>query len=679
MKNMKAEAKRASQLAHFTFERTTDAIFWIDHEASIRQVNEAACQYLGYSRDELLSLTVHDIDPDYPADTWPNFWQKVKKDKAFTIESRHQTKDGHIVPVEISINYVEFDGKEYICAVARDISSREQAEEEIRSLAKFPGENPNPVLRIAKDGTITYANDASSPLLAAWGCQTGQLLPDNWQNLISQIFESAQSKETEVRCGERIFSVLLSPIADGGYVTVYGRDITDRRRAEEEIRSLAKFPSENPNPVLRIAKDGTIIYANDGSSPLLATWGCQPGQLLPDDWQEFTSEVFSSHRTKEIEITCGDQVFLVLFLPIVDAGYLTVYGRDITDRKRAEDALQNALTEVQQLKNRLQDENLYLQDEIKLEHNFEEIIGRSEKLKQVLREVEQVASTDATVLVLGETGTGKELIARAVHNISDRKSRPLVKINCAALPTNLIESELFGHEKGAFTGALTRKIGRFELADGGTIFLDEIGDLPLELQMKLLRVLQEGDFERLGSVSTRHVDVRIIAATNRDLEQSIKSGGFREDLYYRLNVFPIKIPPLRERKEDIPLLVRRFVIKYCSKIGKNIEGIPSKVMDDLQAYHWPGNVRELENIIERAVIVCHGNQLQLSDSLPKDAATIGAARTPLLEKVEKGHIIEVLELTDWRVSGEKGAAKILGLKPTTLEARMKKLGIKRQR
>ena len=341
--------------------------------------------------------------------------------------------------------------------------------------------------------------------------------------------------------------------------------------------------------------------------------------------------------------------------------------------------LQKALAEVEQLKDRLQEENIYLQEELKVECNFEEIIGSSKTLDSVLKKVKQVTSTDATVLITGETGTGKELIARAVHNISSRAERPLVKVNCAALPSNLIESELFGHERGAFTGAHTRKIGRFELAHGGTIFLDEIGDLPMELQVKLLRVLQEGEFERLGGTQTLKVDVRVIAATNSELEKAIEEGRFREDLYYRLNVFPIKVPPLREHREDIPLLVRHFVQKFGARSAKRIETVPQKVMDDLQAYPWPGNVRELENIIERAVIVSPGSKLQLGDWPPATAKPPGAAADLSLEEVEKNHIIEVLEMTGWRVSGERGAAKILGLKPTTLEARMKKLGIERKR
>lgn len=343
-------------------------------------------------------------------------------------------------------------------------------------------------------------------------------------------------------------------------------------------------------------------------------------------------------------------------------------------------AIKNArlFDEVKRLNERLKAENVYLQEEIKLEHNFEEIISQSETMKRIFLKIEQVASTDATVLVLGETGSGKELIARAVHYLSQRKDHPLVKVNCAALPASLIESELFGHEKGAFTGALTQKIGRFELADCGTIFLDEIGDLPLELQAKLLRILQEGEFERLGNAQTTKVDVRIIAATNRDLEQAIKEGGFREDLYYRLNVFPVRIPPLRDRKEDIPLLVRYFAGKYAAKLGKQIDRIPQKVLNALQNYYWPGNVRELENIMERAVILSPKRTLNIDNSFYKQGrnkAENVAANT--LADIERNHILKTLEACNWRIDSKDGAAEQLGLPPSTLRGRMEKLGIKK--
>ena len=367
------------------------------------------------------------------------------------------------------------------------------------------------------------------------------------------------------------------------------------------------------------------------------------------------------------------------------------------ERKRAEDflreseeELKRALMEVERLKERLEAENVYLRREVSEAYRDREIIGSSEAIDKVLRQVSQVAETDITVLVLGETGTGKELVARAVHGQSVRRERPLVKVNCSALPGELIESELFGHEKGAFTGATGRQVGRFELADGGTIFLDEVGDLPLKLQAKLLRVLQEGEFERLGSGKTIKVDVRVIAATNRDLLQSVQRGRFRVDLYYRLNVYPIGLPPLRERGEDIGLLAEVFLREASRRLGRLFDPISAEVLEALRRYEWPGNIRELQNVIERAAVISTGRVLQLPEewAVPLGAPAFGteadvnrviesATREATLEELERSHILQVLQQTRWRVEGPKGAAMILGLNPSTLRSRMHKLGIRR--
>lgn len=367
--------------------------------------------------------------------------------------------------------------------------------------------------------------------------------------------------------------------------------------------------------------------------------------------------------------------------PIIDDGEIigaVIVFQDVTEIKQAEAKLTNALDEIHQLKERIHAENIYLQEEIKLNNNFEEILGKSSKLKKMFHQVEQVAPTDTTVLLLGETGTGKELFARSIHNLSLRKGRPLVKVNCTALPVNLIESELFGHEKGSFTGAHSRRVGRFELADGGTIFLDEIGELSLDLQIKLLRVLQEGEIERLGGDKTIAVDVRIIAATHRNLQEMVANGDFREDLFYRLNVFPMTLPSLRERRGDIPIIVQAFVNRFAKKMAKQIDTIPQNVMDELSDYSWPGNVRELENIIERAVILTDNNVLRLQDTL-KDNSRLANEDSDLktYADMEKEYICRVLAHTGWRVSGEQGAASILEMHPNTLRSRMSKLGIRR--
>ena len=345
-------------------------------------------------------------------------------------------------------------------------------------------------------------------------------------------------------------------------------------------------------------------------------------------------------------------------------------------------SVENALAfqEIGVLKDQLSKANAYLEEEVRTEHNFGEIIGESAAIRRVLKEAEMVAPTGSTVLIQGESGTGKELIARAVHDLSPRQGRTFVKLNCAAIPTGLLESELFGHEKGAFTGAIMQKSGRFELAHQGTLFLDEVGDIPQELQPKLLRVLQEQEFERLGSTRTIKVDLRLVAATNRDLARMVSDGRFRSDLYYRLNVFPIAVPPLRERREDIARLVRHFTQRFARRMGRRIEAIPGPVMNALVSYPWPGNVRELQNVIERAVILSPGSALQvplgdLQSAVTRSAEPTAAAVT--LAEAEREHILGALRETGWVVAGPKGAAARLGMKRSTLQEKMRKLGISR--
>lgn len=460
------------RLSNFTIERTRTPIVWVDSNARLVRVNNAASQCFGYSPEQFCQLMAQDIAPEIPLDIWPQHWATLKRERSRTFSSQFQKSTGEKFPVEVEENFIRFEGVEYSCSFIKDMT----------------------------------------------------------QHILTQ------------------------------------------------------------------------------------------------------------------------------------------------------NTLTAALNEVEKLKDRLNAENIYLKNEIELLHNFEEIVTNSAIFLKTLRQVEQVAPTGASVLILGETGVGKELVARAIHHLSNRRDRPLIRLNCAALPAALIENELFGHEKGAFSGADSRMPGRFELADGGTIFLDEIGDLPLELQTRLLRVLQEGEFERLGSPRTIKVNVRILAATHVNLKSLIENGRFRSDLYYRLNVFPIHCPPLRERKEDIPLLVEHFVKSFCKKNGKTIDLIPRHVMESLQAYAWPGNIRELENVIERAVIVSQGRKLEIDASLAStdtDSAVTGSRISPL-EETERAHIMRALQSTAWRIGGPKGAAQLLGIKRTTLQARMIKLGIQRE-
>jgi formate hydrogenlyase transcriptional activator len=458
---------------------------------------------------------------------------------------------------------------------------------------------------------------------------------------------------------------------------------------------VTEYPSHLPN----FAR-GTPIPMEGTTGGVAFTTG-QPVFIGKPDFERFHSDY--ARKSFEAGFNSGGSIPLIAHgrkLGVMGVASMreNAFSQDDIDllaqiAKQIALAVENALAyeEISQIKNKLAEEKLYLEEEINTAYDFEKIIGSSPALKRILKQLETVAPTDSTVLIQGETGTGKELFARAIHSLSERRERTLVKLNCAAIPTGLLESELFGHEKGAFTGAIAQRVGRFELANRGTLFLDEVGEIPLELQPKLLRVIQEQEFERLGSTRTINVDVRLIAATNRNLSQMVAERGFRDDLYYRLNVFPITIPPLRERREDIPLLVRFFASKFASRMKKRIETIPAESVAALEQYDWPGNIRELENFIERAVILTRGAELEIPTGemkLPVKAAPPNSPSVPVaaredssestsLESIERDHIIRVLNETDWVVGGANGAAARLGLKRTTLQARMKKLGIAR--
>lgn len=487
----------------------------------------------------------------------------------------------------------------------------------------------------------------------------------------------------------------------GRFYTIILRDITERLRAEETLRErkeelseaqrVAKVGSWEWDPHTDVATWSEEMFRIMGRDPALPVPGSQDrhSRYTPESCQRIESAMDEAVRNGtpfelELEMIRDDGRIVWTnargeVLHDAKGNVIKLRGtfQDIAARKNAEVALQRAMEEVSQLKNKLEEENIYLREEINLVHNFDEIVGRSDATKYVLFKIEQVAPTDSTVLITGETGTGKELVARAIHRSSLRQERPLVRVNCAALSPSLIESELFGHEKGAFTGATARKLGRFELADKATIFLDEIGELPLELQAKLLRVIQEGEFERLGSSKTIKVDARVIAATNRDLKVAVEEGVFREDLWYRLNVFPITVPPLRERSEDVPVLVEHFVRRFSQKVGKQISSIAPVSLRVMHDYAWPGNVRELANVIERAVINTTGNVLRIVDHFEKPQLNEQSQPDKTLEEIEREYILRILNNTGWRINGHRGAAKILGMNPSTLRTRMTKLGIQK--
>jgi formate hydrogenlyase transcriptional activator len=492
-------------------------------------------------------------------------------------------------------------------------------------------------------------------------------------------------------------------------------DITERRKTEEAL----KISETRYRRLFETAQDGILILdadtgqISDVNPFLVEMLGYSHEDFLGKKlWEigalrdieaskgafiELQSKGYVRYKDLPLETKDGRQVSVEFVSNVYLVNHKKVIQcniRNVTERKRAAEALRKAhdelerrveertvglrtaLSEIKTLKDQLEVENIYFRQEIKKKHQFDHIIGQSDGLKYVLYRVEQVAPTNTTVLILGETGTGKELIAAAIHNMSPRKDRPLITVNCAALPANLIESELFGREKGAFTGADTRQVGRFEVAHGSTLCMDEIGELPLEMQAKLLRAIEHNEFERLGSSHTIKVDIRIVATTNRNLEEEVRKGRFREDLYYRLNIFPITVPPLRQRKEDIPLIVQVFIEQYSRKLGKQITSIKKETMKALQDYPWPGNVRELESVIERAVILCPGPVLQLADELEILSPPLSSSMRTL-EETERNQILKTLSETQWRIEGKDGAAAILGLHPSTLRARMHKLGIRR--
>jgi len=476
-----------------------------------------------------------------------------------------------------------------------------------------------------------------------------------------------------------------------------------RRRAATKLREVQDLNravlASTPSAVAVLDRDGRVVSMNEAWAAAAradcpgvrsAKWkdfqACRPGtfggQVSSGLMADVRAVLSGEAASRQTTIRCGCEgrecSYLVNVTPLgAGTGGAVVTRTDITELEQAKAALEESLRQVSEMKERLQAENVVLQQEVRRAGEFEEIVGRSPALSVLLHQVEQVAETDAPVLVLGETGTGKDVLARAVHDRSPRRSRPLVTVNCAALPDALIESELFGYERGAFTGALARTPGRFEVANGGTILLDEVGELPLEVQAKLLRVLQTGEFERLGSSKTLRADVRLIAATNRDLEREVREGRFRADLFYRLSVFPLTLPPLRNRPDDIPLLVWHFIGRKQTRLGRHIERVPDRLMRAFRAYAWPGNIRELENVVERALILSTGSTLATDPLFSPARRGPSTAGSSLLSDVERQHIVDVLERCGWKVAGTGNAAARLGLNRSTLLSRMKKLGITR--
>ena len=485
------------------------------------------------------------------------------------------------------------------------------------------------------------------------------------------------------------------------------KEVRVRHEAEESLRASERtlktvFEGAVDGMLVADVKTGRFVMANDAMCRML---GCSAEEIKGLCLADMHPVESLDHVRLQFERQARGEISLAPDIPVkrrdgsvffadVSSAPLNLEGRlhllgifrDITARKNAEKELRDALDTIKNLKDRLEAENIYLRDEIRLKEGYGDIIGTSDPMKYAMHRVRQVARTKTTVMLTGETGTGKGVFARFLHHESNRRDKPFVNVACAGLPANLIESELFGREKGAFTGSTARQIGRFELANGGTIFLDEIGELPIELQAKLLRVIEDGEFERLGSPRPVKVDVRIITSSNRNLEEETNNGRFRQDLFYRINAFPVTLPPLRYRREDVPLLVEFFAGRFSKRFGKRIEKIPKDTMKALEDYAWPGNVRELINVIERAVIVSDGSELQLAEQLTvstthsaQENVTKGMEARPStgLAEMERDHILRTLQETGWRIEGQRGAAQLLGMNPSTLRTRMRKLDIRR--
>lgn len=679
-------------------------VMWLDETGKLLYANEKFRNRLGYNKAELLKLSIFDINPTVTQESWAKHWATVKREQTYYFKGSHKSKSGKFYEVEVFTQFFSNNRNNIICAIVNDISHSsfyKSLMDSTQDIANVGGWKLN-----LQDGSIIATTEA----LKIFNAEDSEALtpaniihqfkdPEKIKNLLRGVMRTSAAYDEVLETKghpSKFIRAVAKPVLKGDkvykIVGVY-QDITERQLKENNLQLFKEVIDNVEDLIYVFNRKGELIHY---SVSVMNQLGYSKKQLesitifkldptiTEKWWKEHFNEIVDKGllRFEWLALKTDGTKFPVE----ISANHLRYNGEDyncavirnVTERKKRDLKLYEALEEIKSLKERLEHENEYLQEEISDKINADNIVCKSEIYSKVLEQVHLVAPTDTTVLITGESGTGKELLASAIHTNSLRKNRALIKVNCATLPKELIESELFGHKKGAFTGAVTDKVGKFTLADGGTIFLDEIGEMPIDLQSKLLRVLQEGEFDELGGTRTIKVDVRVIAATNRKLEDMIKEGTFREDLYYRLNVFPIYNIPLRERKEDIPLLAQFFLEKFSSKAGKAFKRLSKKTVDALMAYNYPGNIRELENLIERAVIVENGTTLNTGSWMPTTSGPIKTAELLTFEEAQKQHIIEVLKRTDGKVSGVNGAAGILDMNAKTLFAKMKKLGIEKQ-
>lgn len=679
-------------------------LMWMDKTGNIVYANNKFCDRLGYRKSEITKLSIFDVNPTITPEGWKKHWGLVQKKQVHRFRETHTNKNGKYYEVEVFAQFFSNSRKNFICAIVNDISESsfyQKLMDNTQTIANVGGWELN-----LQDGTVVATSEALnifntensedlSPARIIHQFKNTEsvkgLIRDAMRKGVAydEVFETSNSPARYIRSvtkpvikGDKIYKLL------GIY-----QDVTDQQEKENALQLFKEVIDNAEDIIYVIRKNGDLLHYSDSAVEQLGFSKSQLDQFTIFDLDPGINKKWWKDHFKEI-LGKGCLRFEWLatrkngtkFPVDITANHIRFNGddyncaviRDISERKARDLKLFEALEEIKSLKDRLENENEYLQEEINSKINFNNIICTSEAYEKVLQLVDQVAPTDTTVLITGESGTGKELLASAIHNNSMRKERPLIKINCATLPKELIESELFGHKKGAFTGAVGDKVGKFSLADGGTIFLDEIGEMPIDLQPKLLRVLQEGEFDELGGNKTIKVNVRVVAATNRHLEDMIKEGSFREDLYYRLNVFPIRNIPLRARKEDIPMLAQYFLEKYSAKAGKAFKRLSKKAVEALLNYNFPGNIRELENLIERAVIIENGTTLNPGQWIPKTDNFIETEDFKSFETMQRDYIIDVLNYTNWRVSGNKGAANILNMNAKTLFAKMKRLGIEKE-
>lgn len=702
------DGDEARFLSQFSLDKVSDLIFWVRTDGSFAYVNQAVCERLGYTRKELMKMSSLQITYGFEPGQRVDLWERLRREKHLEGKFELITKSGEIVPVLSTNSYLQYEGEEYNCAFSKDISRQERETRRLK-LTQFSVENSHEMmLWINPEGGIIYVNAVFSEKTGYSKQDCKQLnfydllamenvlqIKDDWWRQLTQEGEFELEAELWKKDGKLLpINCFFNYIEYEGQelVCMYVRDWSRKKKREVQLFLAQNALDSAQDMIFWIDQDLRIAYKNVAAREKL---GYRPGELKGAEFKKVCRELdlqaildSSSKATFETDFYTKNRTKIPVEVSISPAEfkgnrYSCMIVRDITERRKSQEKLAENQDKIRELSLKLKDENILLKEEITMNYNFNNIVTQDKNYRKVLSQIAQVADSDATVLILGETGTGKELLARAIYSLSEREDRPFIKVNCAALPENLIESELFGHEKGAFTGAIQQKKGRFELANKGTLFLDEIGELPLDLQAKLLRVLQEGEFERLGGTATLKVDVRIVAATNRNLEEMVEEGTFREDLFYRLNVFPISNPPLRERKDDVPLLVKHFVRKYGERMGKKVDRIPQADLDRLQKYDFPGNIRELENMVERAMILAQDGVLNLKASFDLVRDQVGSKSKEndkffTFEEMQKEHIVDALKRCNFRVTGPNGAARLLDLNDRTLMSKMRKLNIRRE-